>query len=581
MALDTRADQARRRSMSLGGGGHAEVWLEPGSRVALHNNMEGSGSSGGGTSYWDKCKNAGCLGSVIDAEGLCYAHSSGDGRSLHLKEVESGRRVLDLRGNEIDLTLWSDVHRRVLQGVTVAVPMSFDGAVFAFKVRMQNVHYGRHVSWSGAIFEDGCEIRECKFDGGLSMSFTEFRRGPGYFQTCAIANLDARCCHTEQHVAFVACDIGGNVSARGVQKDFRLDDCTILKQCDLSQADTEHLSISGSRFEGELIISDANVNSFRASGTQLAAASVIGPLTTVAANMSNARFKCRVRLVVSGSNLNLAGASFDEGGRIECERARMDLSGLVVAGPLLVTGAHDASVVSMQNSDCGHLALSSVDLSRCRFYGCHDLQKIILESTVSLSLAPGPFRSKRRCIADELALRAARNRWRAKDWAEALGTEESAAPAGRVADALSPAQVASVYRSLRKSVEEQSDEPGACDYYYGEMEMRRIDRTKSPWERMLVWLYWVVSGYGLRGFRSLFWLLCALLSGSILMHAFGLKGHHSWADSLVSAAQSMVPGLTVSSRLANTGEAFEIVLRIVGPVLLGLAALALRNRVRR
>jgi hypothetical protein len=147
--------------------------------------------------------------------------------------------------------------------------------------------------------------------------------------------------------------------------------------------------------------------------------------------------------------------------------------------------------------------------------------------------------------------------------------------------ALSPAQVASVYRSLRKSVEAQSDEPGACDFYYGGMEMRRLDRTKSLWERALIWLYWLTSGYGLRGFRSLFWLLCTLLAGSFLMQEFGVKGHHSWTDSLVAAAQSMVPGLTVNPALTNNGQAFEIALRIVGPALIALAVLALRNRVRR
>ena len=38
---------------------------------------------------------------------------------------------------------------------------------------------------------------------------------------------------------------------------------------------------------------------------------------------------------------------------------------------------------------------------------------------------------------------------------------------------LQPAQVAAVYRDRRRSFEAKSDEPGAADFYYGEMEMRR------------------------------------------------------------------------------------------------------------
>jgi hypothetical protein len=38
---------------------------------------------------------------------------------------------------------------------------------------------------------------------------------------------------------------------------------------------------------------------------------------------------------------------------------------------------------------------------------------------------------------------------------------------------LEASQVAAVYRDLRRSFEGRSNEPGAADFYYGEMEMRR------------------------------------------------------------------------------------------------------------
>jgi hypothetical protein len=38
-----------------------------------------------------------------------------------------------------------------------------------------------------------------------------------------------------------------------------------------------------------------------------------------------------------------------------------------------------------------------------------------------------------------------------------------------------PEHVAPLYRALRKAQEDAKDEPGAADFYYGEMEMRRQD----------------------------------------------------------------------------------------------------------
>jgi hypothetical protein len=40
-----------------------------------------------------------------------------------------------------------------------------------------------------------------------------------------------------------------------------------------------------------------------------------------------------------------------------------------------------------------------------------------------------------------------------------------------------PAQLALVYRALRKALEDGANAPGAADFYYGEMEMRRHDHV--------------------------------------------------------------------------------------------------------
>ena len=112
--------------------------------------------------------------------------------------------------------------------------------------------------------------------------------------------------------------------------------------------------------------------------------------------------------------------------------------------------------------------------------------------------------------------------------------------------------------------------------------MRRRDLTTSQADRLIVWAYWLVSGYSLRAIRSLFWLLCLFVAGSIAMHEIGItKSHNSWHTAFISSAQSMIPGLSIDAKLTSNGEALAIALMIVGPVLFGLSALALRNRVKR
>jgi hypothetical protein len=42
-----------------------------------------------------------------------------------------------------------------------------------------------------------------------------------------------------------------------------------------------------------------------------------------------------------------------------------------------------------------------------------------------------------------------------------------------------------------------------ADFYYGEMEMRHHAHTTPAAERAIIWLYWLISGYGLQALLSL------------------------------------------------------------------------------
>ncbi|WP_373309444.1 hypothetical protein [Streptomyces olivaceoviridis] len=181
---------------------------------------------------------------------------------------------------------------------------------------------------------------------------------------------------------------------------------------------------------------------------------------------------------------------------------------------------------------------------------------------------------------------------------------------------MGPTQLAPVYRALRKAFEDGANEPGAADFYYGEMEMRRHDRTGTTRaERGLLHGYWMLSGYGLRASRALGWLAAAMLVTIMLLMGFGLP-----RDDPKQVATGIVPpgGGRVTFEIGKedprdptgnrfTGERFEKALnvtlnsvifraadqdltttgtyvqmtsRVTEPVLLGLAVLAVRNRVK-
>ena len=182
---------------------------------------------------------------------------------------------------------------------------------------------------------------------------------------------------------------------------------------------------------------------------------------------------------------------------------------------------------------------------------------------------------------------------------------------------MQPRALAAVYRALRKSHEDSSNEPGAADFYYGEMEMRRADPRTPPAERGLLTAYWALSGYGLRATRALGWLLAAVTLTMLIMMLWGLPQRDTPSLSTGTLTGRRITMTTDSPDPENptgppsdrlTGERFEKSLRVVvnsvifrssgqdltttgtytemasrltEPVLLGLAVLAVRGRIKR
>ncbi|MFE0453078.1 pentapeptide repeat-containing protein [Streptomyces sp. NPDC058914] len=365
----------------------------------------------------------------------------------------------------------------------------------------------------------------------------------------------------------------------------------------------------------------------------------LGPLVCAGrVTLSGAVFSGPVSLAFAARRLECRRTRWSSTAEIRLRHATVDFAHAVFEYPLTIAAEAapfvlpdgqpvteealaeepDATVriASLRGVDAAHLVLADVDLSGCLFTGTVHLDQVRLEGTCSFDKVPSgthwrrwwrPVRfTQRRTLAEE-------NHWRASQPTAVLGWNVAVFGAGHVG----PAQLAPVYRALRKAFEDGKNEPGAADFYYGEMEMRRHDLTGTTRaERGLLHGYWMLSGYGLRASRALGWLAAAMLVTILLLMGFGLP-----KDSPKQEATGTVPpgggrvtfeidkedpqnptgnrlsgerfekalNVTLNSvvfrssgqDLTTAGTYIEMTSRLLEPTLLALAVLAVRGRIKR
>jgi uncharacterized protein YjbI with pentapeptide repeats len=384
----------------------------------------------------------------------------------------------------------------------------------------------------------------------------------------------------------------------------------------------------GARFSGdEELPGDADF-----SRAQLPRTSRLGPLATKGRLvLDRAVFAQHVTIEVRAEWLRAVYARFPAGTDILAQSARIDLDRAELGGTSTVSpitrheNPHRAlsddyrsqripSIVSLQWAQIADLGVSGVDLRGCCFEGAQGVANLRLEQVLLAEPPKGwkrarrlplPIRWTRRvAIADEHWWRVAeRYRWDRPVWAGARPGRQSTA---------TPHQIAAIYRSLREGREMHKDEPGAADFYYGEMEMRRLStyaedeplRAKPPYrapslaawtgydntrriplaEKSVLWVYWLVSGYGLRASRALVALAITIAVGAGLLSLFGFdSGQEPESGALLFAVESSLTLLRAPDTrpLTDAGEAVAIALRLLGPLFFALALLSLRGRIRR
>ena len=474
----------------------------------------------------------------------------------------------------VDYTAKTVTESHIWRDTDFSGPVVFREAVFEAGGDFRGAVFEDVADFTGAVFEDRADFTGAVFKNGALFSDAVFK-GRVWFKDARIdGDANFRGATFEKFAVLDNAVIGGRLLCTGT--DFQV----------------------GPSFGQVTIGGDLDLNR-AVFGT---ATSLIGPLTAGQVFLRLTTFPRRVRLELTTASLDVERSVFTGGVQFLLGGApwvKLVDSSLGPAS-LIAIDPNDARrepprVLTLSGTDVSTLTIGMVDLAACKFIVAHNVERLRLDHDHAFGWTPASaWISRRRIIGDERRWRAAYGPKRSRElWAVPADWRRRRPPA-------TPGEVAKVYRSLRRSREEARDEPGAADFYYGEMEMRRLgklyearsrlrDRNWRGWlassgEHLLLWLYWVFSGYGLRAWRSFTALTAVLLVAAAGFTAWGYpagKGH-DYAYSLqftLRAATSFFRSTDL--QLSTAGGWMELVLRLVGPLLFGLAVLALRGRVKR
>ncbi len=434
------------------------------------------------------------------------------------------------RGSDLwltDVSFEGDARFRSVRAANLGVKATsferystFDGAILGFG------------SFRDVTFAADARFRKVKGRGPLTFRSARFA-GAASFQGCETRSLN-----------FLGCEFEGPFQSRDLEtKD-------VLSFVGAAFADTRTLEVSAGR---ELVLRETSFSQ---------------PLGLTAASPS----------------VDASRASFERGADILLEPGAVaDFRSAAFLGPSLVstrgTGENGARIVSIDRARVDRLTLQGLDLSKCSLAGLHRLDDVLISGRGQLALAPALVKGsyRREILADEALLRSRRSgrfRWARTPWTTPPSMEDR--------EPLNSQEISDTYRAMRKARESSRDFPGAADFYYGEMEMRR-EGAGALLERLILNLYWLVSGYGMRAGRAALTYVIAILVLTAGFQTIGLENPPDFWRTLgwtLTASVSLAKPVEDLS-LTTAGLYLNLVTRVVGPALIALVVLALRSRVRR
>jgi uncharacterized protein YjbI with pentapeptide repeats len=574
---------------------------------------------------WERCSQDGCIGVRLPTVAWCLAHAAEqvpDAFDAELKRISTEGSV-DARGVVVSaevLTRLLDATPRKDDRPTFTAAR-FDKATFQDLAWFTQASFQGRAEFAGATFRGEAQFNQATFQDEAVFEGT-------IFQNEALFNGA-----TFQDLAWFTQAIfqNGAVFAGTIfQNDAWFDEATFRGEAWFGMAIFQDgAGFDRVTFHGTAAFDQASFERARQ----------VGPLLARWLSLDDIVFGARVQLDVTAATLCARRTQFPTGVHLRLRYATVDLDDANLAAPAILAGAPipfptleeqeeqlargwkrlppgprqqrwRPRLMSMRRADVAGLRLADVDLSACRFVGAHNLDRLRIEGAPVFARTAGWWRARRKTLAEEQHWRASRpGRWRKGGWYP-RACQPPASPKAEKPALLEPARLAALYRELRKGREDAKDEPGAADFYYGECEMRRHDPSTPRAERLVLWAYWLTSGYALRASRAvLAWALLVVVGAAVLA-GIGFKPPVSpqvvpvdatrgqaiyerrdvarpssleqVPEALAFSAESTVSLFRAPDRaLTLPGRWAQMILRVLGPVLFGLAVLSLRGRVRR
>lgn len=530
----------------------------------------------------ERCSHASCSGARLLPGTSCLGHATQDELDAGLAHCRAGQR-LDARATTISAERLS----RVLDAfaderhVPRLPAADFRGTLFTGPAEFDDATFCSVALFDSAVFRGSVSFREVTFDGHADFDSATF---------AAVARFERTT--FGDHAGFQQATFAGHGWFAGATfrsyADF--EGATFCHRANFSSATFQLAHQLGPMVVHESLMFDHGVFAERVN-IEAAAVVVSGRGT---------RFADGVNLRVRWAEIALDDADFARASTLSGATwppGSEDLPAVCIADGRGVELEPRPRLITLRGAQVAALSLSDLDLRACRFFGAHGLQTLNVESSCEWARAPGSRRCGlrryigRETIAEEHHSRHLPNDpWddgftRTPGWLEDRDGRD---------EPLERAQLAGLYRALRKAREDNKDQAGAGDLYYGEMEMRRHARMRERKQQRgmrcrsdhaVLFAYWLLSGYGLRASRAAIALLALVLLASVGLQAWGFTTDPQYTRALLFGIESTSSLLRVPNaaglQMTYAGEGAQIVLRLVGPLLIGLALLAVRARVKR
>jgi hypothetical protein len=496
----------------------------------------------------------------------------------------------------------------------------FGGTQFSGDAEFAGAQFNGDAWFSNAQFNGDAEFARAQFTGRTWFSNAQFNGDTGFGQTRFSRDAGFTEAQFSRSAWFLNTQFTGRAWFSNAQfnGDAEFGEAQFSREAWFSGAQFRRdARFGGARFSGDAEFGEVQFSGDAwFPGAQFVQARAFGPVLAFSSLiLDRATFEQDITIEVVGAELSCVGTRFAEAATLQLRRAQVVLDAAVFTKPSTLAYAPDLSkrhtqlrLLSLRGVDVATLTLHEVNLAACLFQGAHHLDQLRIEGARPFADTPGAWRlqlgrwrvpiwrywSRRQTLAEEHHWRAELSRPRPARWSwidrpiwhgSATQTPRWVVErTGQQVQQLGPDRLAVLYRALRKAQEDSKYQPGAADFYYGEMEMRRQDPNTSWPEWAILWLYWLFSGYGLRGLRALASLAVVVLGLAMLLHLVGYATHPSpasvWGSLLYAASSTLWIG-DDEARLTGWGKLLRIALRLAGPVLLGLALLSIRNRVKR